>query len=131
MNDLEKSKDVPEVQRDYGYNINESKSSEASESTSFKDKIVERVAKAINEPATRDASHTDSVMVSNNIRTILMGLFTLIGFIILVFAIFSAIVGVDLAQTATSVFLAALIAAIVGTFALFAFFIYQVRDKVS
>lgn len=131
MNDLEKSKDVPEVQRDYGYNINESKSSEASESTSFKDKIVERVAKAINEPAIRDASHTDSVRVSNNIRTILMGLFTLIGFIILVFAIFSAIVGVDLAQTATSVFLAALIAAIVGTFALFAFFIYQVRDKVS
>ena len=114
MNDLEKSKDVPEVQRDYGYDINESKSS---------------VAKAINEPA--DASHTDSVTVSNNIRTILMGLFTLIGFIILVFAIFSAIVGVDLAQTATSVFLAALIAAIVGTFALFAFFIYQVRDKVS
>ena len=131
MNDLEKSKDVPEVQRDYGYNINESKSSEASESTSFKDKIVERVAKAINEPAIRDASHTDSVTVSNNIRTILMGLFTLIGFIILVFAIFSAIVGVDLAQTATSVFLAVLIAAIVGTFALFAFFIYQVRDKVS
>ena len=131
MNDLEKSKDVPEVQRDYGYNINESKSSEASESTSFKDKIVERVAKAINEPAIRDASHTDSVTVSNNIRTILMGLFTLIGFIILIFAIFSAIVGVDLAQTATSVFLAALIAAIVGTFALFAFFIYQVRDKVS
>ena len=131
MNDLEKSKDVPEVQRDYGYNINESKSSEASESTSFKDKIVERVAKAINEPATRDASHTDSVMVSNNIRTILMGLFTLIGFIIVVFAIFSAIVGVDLVQTATSVFLAALTAAIVGTFALFAFFIYQVRDKVS
>ena len=129
MNDLEKSKDVPEVQRDYGSNIDESKNSEASESTSFKDKIVERVAKAINEPA--DASHTDSVTVSNNIRTILMGLFTLIGFIILVFAIFSAIVGVDLAQTATSVFLAALIAAIVGTFALFAFFIYQVRDKVS
>ena len=131
MNDLEKSKDVPGVQRDYGYNINESKSSEASESTSFKDKIVERVAKAINEPAIRDASHTDSVTVSNNIKAILMGLFTLIGFIILVFAIFSAIVGVDLAQTATSVFLAALIAAIVGTFALFAFFIYQVRDKVS
>ena len=116
MNDLEKSKDVPEVQRDYGYDINESKSS---------------IAKAINEPAIRDASYTDSVRVSNNIRTILMGLFTLIGFIILVFAIFSAIVGVDLAQTANSVFLAALIAAIVGTFALFAFFIYQVRYKVS
>ena len=102
MNDLEKSKDVPEVQRDYGSNINESKNSEASGSTSFKDKIVERVAKTINEPA---VTHTDSVRVSNNIRTILMGLFTLIGFIILVFAIFSAIVGVDLAQTATSVFL--------------------------
>jgi ABC-type multidrug transport system fused ATPase/permease subunit len=131
MNDLEKSKDVPEVQRDYGSNFNESKNFEASESTSFKDKIVERAAKAINEPAIRDASHTDSVRVSNNIRTILMGLFTLIGFIILVFAIFSAIVGVDLAQTATSVFLTALIAAIVGTFALFAFFIYHVRDKVS
>ena len=131
MNDLEKSKDVPEVQRNYGSNVNESKSSEASESTSFKDKIVERVAKAINEPAIRDASYTDSVRVSNNIRTILMGLFTLIGFIILVFAIFSAIVGVDLAQTATIVFLTALIAAIVGTFALFAFFIYQVRGKVS
>ena len=58
---------------------------------------------------------------------ILLGLFALIGFIILVFAIFTASVSVELAQIATSVFMAAFIAAIVGAFTLFGVVVYQIR----
>ena len=69
----------------------------------------------------------EAVRVSNNIRTILLGLFTLIGFIVLIFAIFTASVDADLAQTAAGVFLAALIAAIVGAFALLGIVLYPIR----
>jgi hypothetical protein len=69
----------------------------------------------------------EAVRVSNNIRTILLGLFTLIGFIVLVFAIFTASVDTDLAQTAAGVFMAALIAAIVGAFALLGIVLYPIR----
>jgi hypothetical protein len=51
----------------------------------------------------------------------------LIGFITLVFAIFTAIVSVELAQIVTSVFMAAFIAAIVGAFTLFGVVVYQIR----
>ena len=71
----------------------------------------------------------EAVRVSNNIRTILLGLFTLIGFIVLVFAIFTASVDADLARTAASVFMAALIAAIVGAFALLGIVLYPIREK--
>jgi ATP/ADP translocase len=53
----------------------------------------------------------------------------LIGFIILVYAIFTAIVSVELAQIATSVFMAAFIAAIVGAFTLFGVVVYQIRGE--
>ena len=52
---------------------------------------------------------SDSARISNSIRTILLSLFALIGFIILVFAIFIAVVRVELAQIATGVFIVALI----------------------
>ena len=58
-----------------------------------------------------------------------MGLFALIGFIILVYAIFTASVTVELAHIATSVFMAAFIAAIVGAFTLFGVVVYQIRGE--
>ena len=48
---------------------------------------------------------SDSARISNSIRTILLSLFALIGFIIVVFAIFIAVVRVELAQIATGVFI--------------------------
>ena len=74
---------------------------------------------------------SDSARISNSIRTILLSLFALIGFIILVSAIFIAVVRVELAQIATGVFIVALIAAIVGVFALFGVVVYQIRSGKS
>jgi hypothetical protein len=49
--------------------------------------------------------------------------------IILVFAIFSANVSVELAQIATSVFMAAFVADIVEAFTLFGVVVYQIRGE--
>jgi len=72
---------------------------------------------------------SESARISNNIRTILLSLFALIGLIILVFAIFTPIVSVDVVQIATKVFMAALIAALVGAVTLVAIVVYQIRGK--
>ena len=61
----------------------------------------------------------ESARLSNNVRTILLSIFALIGFIVLVFAIFAANVNVQLAQIAVNAFIVAFIAAIIGSFALF------------
>lgn len=45
------------------------------------------------------------------------------------FAIFAASVTVELAQTATGIFMVALIAAIIGAFALFGVVVYQIRGE--
>jgi hypothetical protein len=122
MSDLEKSKDNTEDSN------NTSKKSEPSGITSFKDKLVGKIT-SFNRPDENDVSLSEAIRISNNIRTILMGLFTLIGFITLVFAIFTASVSVELAQIATSVFMAAFIAAIVGAFTLFGVVVYQIRGE--
>jgi len=72
---------------------------------------------------------SESARISNNIRTILLSLFALIGFVVLVFAIFTASVSVELARIATSVFLVAFIAAIVGAFTLLGVVVYQIRGE--
>jgi len=72
---------------------------------------------------------SDSARISNSIRTILLSLFALIGFIVLVFAIFAASVNVQLAQIAVSAFIVAFIAAITGAFALFGMVVFQIRGK--
>ena len=72
---------------------------------------------------------SESARISNNVRTILMSLFALIGFIVLVFAIFAASVNVQLAQIAVSAFIVAFIAAITGAFALFGMVVFQIRGK--
>ena len=53
---------------------------------------------------------------NNGIKSIILGLFALIGFIILVYSIFIAVVGEPLASVADTVFIAALI----GSFTLVA-----------
>jgi predicted exporter len=71
----------------------------------------------------------EAVRIINHIKTMLLGLFTLIGLIVLVFAIFTASVVPELGYAATSVFMAALVAAIVRAFALFGNIVYQMRDN--
>jgi ABC-type antimicrobial peptide transport system permease subunit len=83
----------------------------------------------IGNPEENNIYLSESARISNNIRTILLSLFALIGFVILVFAIFTARVSVELVQIATSVFLVAFIAAIVGAFTLFGVVVYQIRGE--
>lgn len=107
-----------------------SKKSESVGITGFKEKIVGKITGATDSKMDgSDVSLSESIRISNNIRMILLGLFALIGFIILVFAIFTASVSVELAQIATSVFMAAFIAAIVGAFTLFGVVVYQIRGE--
>lgn len=125
MSDPEKLNDNIDEQHDFQPS-NTSKKSESSNITNFKDKIVGKFTSIYDE---NNKSLSESIRISNNNRAILMGLFALIGFIILVYAIFTASVTVELAQIATSVFMAAFIAAIVGAFTLFGVVVYQIRGE--
>jgi len=125
MSDPEKLNDNTDEQHDFQPS-NTSKKSESSNITNFKDKIVGKFTSTHGE---NNKSLSESIRISNNNRAILMGLFALIGFIILVYAIFTASVTVELAQIATSVFMAAFIAAIVGAFTLFGVVVYQIRGE--
>jgi carbon starvation protein CstA len=125
MSDPEKLNDNIDEQHDFQPG-NTSKKSESSNITNFKDKIVGKFTSTYDE---NNKSLSESIRISNNNRAILMGLFALIGFIILVYAIFTASVTVELAQIATSVFMAAFIAAIVGAFTLFGVVVYQIRGE--
>jgi hypothetical protein len=71
-----------------------------------------------------------SARLSNNVRTILLGLFASIGFIVLVFAIFTANVNIQLARITASVFIVAFIAAIIGAFVLFGMVVFQLRGGI-
>ena len=132
----------PEKQKDntkdhYEYESTDSNNNNRSDSsglTHIKDKIVGKITSTtIGKPeeVNNNVYLSESARISNNIRTILLSLFALIGFIILVFAIFMAVVRVELAQIATSVFIVAFIAAIVGAFALFGVVVYQIRSGES
>src|SRR5919106_3405155 len=93
-----------------------------------KDRIARKVKSVVlGKPEKNVDTLPEAVRISNNIRTILLGLFALIGFIVLVFAIFAASVRTDLAEAAANVFMAALIAAIVGAFALLGIVLYPTR----
>jgi uncharacterized membrane protein len=103
---------------------------EYSDEIGTKEKIGRKIKSAVLEnPEKNVVTIPEAVRVSNNIRTILLSLFTLIGFIVLVFAIFVSSVGPDLAQTAASVFMAALVAAIVGAFALLGIVLYPIHTR--
>ena len=129
MTDQEKPKEIIE-ERQYFDSNDPGKGSESASKSGFKDKIVGKITSTtLNKAGENNVSLPEAVRISNNIRTILMGLFILIGFIVLVFAIFAASVTVELAQTATGVFMVALIAAIIGAFALFGVVVYQIRGE--
>ena len=129
MTDQEKPKGIIK-ERHYFDSDDPGKGSESASKSGFKDKIVGKITSTtLNKAGENNVSLPEAVRISNNIRTILMGLFILIGFIVLVFAIFAASVTVELAQTATGVFMVALIAAIIGAFALFGVVVYQIRGE--
>ena len=131
MSDPEKLKNNNEEHNNFdSTDTDTSKKSESSSITGFKQKIVGKITGTSDSKMDEnDVSLSESIRISNNIRMILLGLFALIGFIILVFAIFTASVSVELAQIATSVFMAAFIAAIVGAFTLFGVVVYQIRGE--
>ena len=107
---------------------NNNKSDSSSPRTKgVKDKIVGKISSTTmgKSQEGNNVTLSESARVSNNVRTVILGLFALIGFIILVFAVFTASVGAQLAQVqfANSVF----IAAIVGAFTLVGVIVYQIR----
>jgi hypothetical protein len=95
----------------------------------IKDKIVGKISSTTTGKwqEENDVNLSESARVSNNVRTVILGLFALIGFIILVFAVFTASIGAQLNQVqfANSVF----IAAIVGAFTLVGVIVYQIRGS--
>ena len=92
----------------------------------IKDKIVGKIPLGRSQEE-NNVNLSESARVSNNVRTVILGLFALIGFIILVFAVFTASIGaqLDQVQFANSVF----IAAIVGAFTLVGVIVYQIRGS--
>src|SRR5881397_2418327 len=121
---------LPEKQKDntkdhYEYESTDSNNNNRSDSsglTHIKNKIVGKITSTVGKITSTTIGKpeednnvylSESARISNNIRTILQSLFALIGFVILVFAIFAASVRGELVQIATSVFIVAFIAAIV------------------
>ena len=92
----------------------------------IKDKIVGKIS-STTMGKSQEENLSESARVSNNVRTVILGLFILIAFIILVFAVFTASVGaqLDQVQFANSVF----IAAIVGAFTLVGVIVSQIRGS--
>jgi hypothetical protein len=95
----------------------------------IKDKIVGKISSTTmgKSQEENNVNLSESTRVSNNVRTVILGLFILIAFIILVFAVFTASVGaqLDQVQFANSVF----IAAIVGAFTLVGVIVSQIRGS--
>ena len=101
-------------------------SSSLARNNGIKDKIVSKISSTMGITQEDDnVNLSESARVSNNVRTVILALFALIGFIILVFAVFTASIGaqLDQVQFANSVF----IAAIVGAFTLVGVIVYQIR----
>jgi hypothetical protein len=104
----------------------ESDSSSTAGKNGIKDNIVGKISSTTGKlQEDNNVNLSESARVSNNVRTVILALFVLIGFIILVFAVFTASVGGQLNQVqfANSVF----IAAIVGAFTLVGVIVYQIR----
>jgi len=86
---------------------------------SIKDKIFGKVSEFMGETGTQEKGSSFAI------KTIIFGLFALIGFIILVYSIFVAAVGESLASIADTVF----VAAIIGSFTLVGIIISQLLLK--
>lgn len=129
-NDELKSEEYYEHKSTTDNNKSDSSSSSSPRTKGVKDKIVGKISSTtMGKPQEENnVTLSESARVSNNVRTVILGLFALIGFIILVFAVFTASVGAQLAQVqfANSVF----IAAIVGAFTLVGVIMYQIRGGI-
>ena len=108
-------------------NKSDSSSSSSPRTKGIKDKIVGKISSMTmgKSQEENNVNLSESARVSNNVRTVILGLFILIGFIILVFGVFTASIGsqLDQVQFANSVFTAA----IVGAFTLVGVIVYQIR----
>jgi hypothetical protein len=107
---------------------NKSDSSSSPKTKGIKDKIVGKISSTTGKlQEENNVNLSESARISNNVRTVILGLFALIGFTILVFAVFTASIGaqLDQVQFANSVF----IAAIVGAFTLVGVIVYQIRGS--
>jgi hypothetical protein len=107
-------------------NKSDSLPSSSARTKGIKDKIIGKIPLGRSQEE-NNVNLSESARVSNNVRTVILGLFALIGFIILVFAVFTASIGaqLDQVQFANSVF----IAAIVGAFTLVGVIVYQIRGS--
>ena len=86
---------------------------------SIKDKIFGKMSEFIGETGTEEKGSSFAI------KSMIFGLFALLGFIILVYSIFVAVVGEPLASIADSVF----VAAIIGSFTLVGIIISQLFLK--
>ena len=114
-----KTEQGPEVNRQ----TTDTNESRGYESKLVKDKISGKVPGSLTEVAKEGKNAIRKTFLfgdqqdkSNGIKSIILGLFALIGFIILVYSIFIAVIGEPLASVADTVFIAALI----GSFTLVA-----------
>lgn len=92
--------------------------------SSFTDRIMNKVSPG----SSRETNeYSESERISNNVTRIIISLFMLVGFIVLITAIFVAAIGNDgqQAQILGNVF----VAAIVGGFTIVGTIIYQVRGR--
>src|SRR5919199_2466834 len=116
MSDQTKDEDNTKDYYEYEPTGND-KSDSSTKKKNIKDRIVEKITPQIDkfsaEEKGKNVNLSESARVSNNVRAVIMGLFVLIGFIILVFAIFTASIGSQIAQSqfANSVFIAAIVGA--------------------
>jgi len=110
-------------------NKSDSSPSSSPRTKGIKDKIVGKISSTTmgKSQEENNVNLSESARVSNNVRTVILGLFILIAFIILVFVVFTASVGAQLGQVqfANSVF----IAAIVGAFTLVGVIVSQIRGS--
>jgi hypothetical protein len=106
-------------------NEGRAQSSDQSRKSSFTDRLMNKVS-----PSSRRETneYSELVRISNNVTKIIISLFLLVGFIVLVTAIFVAVIGNadgQQAQILGNVF----VAAIVGGFTIVGTIIYQVRGR--
>jgi Fe2+ transport system protein B len=126
----EERKDELKAEEYYARKSTDDNKSDSSPKTKgIKDKIVGKISSTTmgKSQEENNVNLSESTRVSNNVRTVILGLFILIAFIILVFAVFTASVGaqLDQVQFANSVF----IAAIVGAFTLVGVIVSQIRGS--
>jgi Fe2+ transport system protein B len=134
MSDQEKKDELKSEEYYERKSITDNNKSDLSPSSSpktkgIKDKIVGKISSTTmgKSQEENNVNLSETARVSNNVRTVILGLFILIAFIILVFAVFTASVGaqLDQVQFANSVF----IAAIVGAFTLVGVIVSQIRGS--